>query len=232
MLQIGGFQKLTLLDYPGKVAATLFTVGCNFRCPYCQNAALVIPGRRLTLWDSEAVLTELGRRRKLLDGVCISGGEPLLQSGLADFLCRLKDLGYSIKLDTNGSFPQRLQALVRQGLVDYVAMDIKNAPADYARTAGILPALLEALTETKDWLLSGAVDYEFRTTVVRGYHTPERLAQLGAWIAGARRYYLQNCEDSGDLIQPGLSGFSRAELETLAAAVRPLVPVVEIRGDK
>ncbi|MDD4368059.1 MAG: anaerobic ribonucleoside-triphosphate reductase activating protein [Oscillospiraceae bacterium] len=230
-MQIGGFQKLTLLDYPGKVAATLFTVGCNFRCPYCQNASLVIPGRQLTLLDPEAVLAELGRRRKLLDGVCITGGEPLLQSDLADFLVRLKGMGYSIKLDTNGSFPQRLQALVQQGLVDYVAMDIKNAPADYARTAGILPSVLEALTVTKDWLLTDAVDYEFRTTVVRGYHDASRLARLGAWIPGAKRYFLQNCEDSGDLIQPGLSGFSRTELEAMAAAVRPLVPSVAIRGD-
>ena len=231
-MQIAGLQKLTLLDYPGQVACTIFTGGCNFRCPFCHNAALVLPGiTLLPQYDEEQILAFLKKRRGVLDGVAVSGGEPLLQTDLEAFLGRIRNLGYRIKLDTNGSFPDRLRALVRAGLVDRVAMDIKNAPALYRDTAGA-PALdLRAVEESKDFLLSGAVDYEFRTTVVKGLHSRESLIDAAKWIRGAKEYYLQQFKDSGSLIDgAGLGAYDEQEMHALAEAVAPWVPSVQVRG--
>ena len=160
-----GFQKMTLLDFPGKVACTLFTGGCNMRCPFCHNALLVTELEQGNdTWDEAEVLTFLRRRKGLLDGVCVTGGEPTLQPELAPFLRRVKELGYAVKLDTNGTRPEVLRALVGEGLVDYVAMDVKNSPARYALTAGVPAAELSGVFTSMDFLLSGTVDYEFRTT--------------------------------------------------------------------
>jgi len=228
---ISGLQKLTLLDYPGKVACTVFTGGCNFRCPFCHNSSLVLPEQLSQDASADEVLRFLKKRVGVLDGVAVTGGEPLLHPDMADFLKEVKALGFLVKLDTNGSFPDRLMALVEAGLVDRVAMDIKNAPALYAKTAGLERFDLGGVTRSKDFLLSGAVDYEFRTTVVRGLHTKESLLAAAEWIRGAKEYYLQQYKDSGAILDAdGLGSFDADEMHALADAVREIVPAVQVRG--
>ena len=229
---IAGMQKLTLLDFPGVVACTLFTAGCNFRCPWCHNAGLVLPEEASDrLLESGEVLSFLEKRKGVLDGVCVTGGEPLLHAELPDFLKRVKDLGYRVKLDTNGSFPERLEALVRDNLVDRVAMDIKNGPSRYAETVGLRNLDLSAVTSSKDFLLSDAVDYEFRTTVVRGLHTEESLLEAADWIQGAKQWFLQQFKDSGNLIHgEGLSAFSEDEMRRLLETVQQTNPAAQLRG--
>jgi len=228
---IAGMQKLTLLDFPGVVACTLFTAGCNFRCPWCHNAGLVLPEENPDLLEGDEVLSFLEKRKGVLDGVCVTGGEPLLQAELPEFLRRVKDLGYRVKLDTNGSFPERLEALVREKLVDRVAMDIKNGPSRYAETAGLRNLDLSAVTASKDFLLSDPVDYEFRTTVVRGLHTAESLLEAADWIAGAKQWFLQQFKDSGNLIHgEGLSAFTDGEMQALLETVQKKIPAAQLRG--
>ena len=228
---ISGLQKLTLLDYPGTVACTVFTGGCNFRCPFCHNAPLVLPELMAQDTDEEQVLAFLKKRQGVLDGVAITGGEPLLHKDIGAFLAKVKALGYQIKLDTNGSFPELLMELVKDGLVDRVAMDIKNAPALYPETVGVEKLDMDAIARSKDFLLSGTVDYEFRTTVVKGLHTEESLVEAAKWIAGAKEYYLQQFKDSGHVLNiTGLGAFDEKEMHALAEAVRPWVPSVQVRG--
>lgn len=227
---ISGLQKLTLLDYPGRVACTVFTGGCNFRCPFCHNAPLVLPERLARDSSEEAVLAFLGKRRGVLDGVAVTGGEPLLHRDIGAFLEKVKALGFSVKLDTNGSFPDRLRALVSAGLVDRVAMDVKNSPALYEKTAGAAVDMA-AIARSRDFLLSGSVDYEFRTTVVKGLHTKESLMDAARWIRGAKEYYLQQFKDSGDVLAiEGLGAFSEKEMHALADAAAEFVPSVQVRG--
>ena len=177
------------------------------------------------------MLSFLKKRVGVLDGVAITGGEPLLHKDIGAFLEKVRALGFRVKLDTNGSFPDHLISLVRAGLVDRVAMDIKNAPALYGKTVGIEKFDLAPVERSKDYLLSGEVEYEFRTTVVRGLHTAESLVEAAKWIAGAKEYYLQQFKDSGDIIAlEGLGAFGEKEMHELADAVRPIVPSVEVRG--
>lgn len=228
---ISGLQKLTLLDYPGKVACTVFTGGCNFRCPFCHNAPLVLPERLAQDTTEQEVLDFLRKRRGVLDGVAVTGGEPLLHKDIGAFLEKVKELGFLIKLDTNGSFPDRLIELVEAGLVDRVAMDIKNAPALYARTVGLEKLDMAAIGKSRDFLLSGKIDYEFRTTVVKGLHTRESIEQAAQWITGAKEYYLQQFKDSGDVLHiEGLSAFDEAEMQELREAAAKYVPSIELRG--
>ena len=229
-MKIGGLQKLTLLDYPGKVACTVFTGGCNLRCPFCHNASLVVgaPGDGAI---REAELSAfLKKRRGVLDGVCVTGGEPLLQPDIADFLRQVRALGYPVKLDTNGCFPDRLKEMVSQGLVDYVAMDVKSSPAGYAQAVGVPDFDGSGVRESMDFLLSGPVDYEFRTTVVKGLHTAAVLRDAAQSIRGARRYFLQKFVDSGDLIGSGMSAFSDEEMKMLLDVVSPYVKTAALRG--
>ena len=228
---ISGLQKLTLLDYPGKVACTVFTGGCNFRCPFCHNAPLVLPERLAHDTDEEQVLAFLKKRQGTLDGVAITGGEPLLHKDIAKFLEKVKALGYSIKLDTNGSFPDRLIEIVSAGLVDRVAMDIKNSPELYAGTTGCETLNMAEINKSREVLLSGAVDYEFRTTVVKGLHTEESLVSAAKWISGAKEYYLQQFKDSGDVLDIGtLCAFDEREMHALCESVRRYVPAAQVRG--
>ena len=228
---VAGLQKLTLLDYPGKVACTVFTAGCNFRCPFCHNAPLVLPERMGQDVTEEDVLAFLGKRVGILDGVAITGGEPLLHKEMAGFLQKIKEMGYSVKLDTNGSFPDHLKELVKADLVDRVAMDIKNAPGLYGATAGIEGFDISGVEESKNFLLEGSIDYEFRTTVVKGLHTKESLTEAAEWIAGAKEYYLQQFKDSGDVIAiDGLGAYDEKEMHALADAVAEFVPSVKVRG--
>ena len=228
---LSGLQKLTLLDYPGKVACTVFTGGCNFRCPFCHNAGLVLPERIAQDTTMDDVLSFLRKRVGILEGVAVTGGEPLLWKDTEDFLRAVKDMGYLVKLDTNGSFPDRLESILSKGLADRVAMDIKNSPALYAKTTGLSSLNLAAVTRSRDLLLQGTVEYEFRTTVVKGLHTEESLLEAARWIAGAKEYYLQQFKDSGDIIEAGgLSSFSGEEMHALADAVKQYVPSVQVRG--
>ena len=226
-----GFEKFSMVDYDGKIACTVFTGGCNFRCPFCHNAGLVLPERLYQDVTEDNVFAFLKKRTGILDGVAITGGEPLLHAEMPAFLRKVKSLGFLVKLDTNGSFPDRLEALIGEGLVDRVAMDIKNAPSLYAETAGIPGLDLTPFERSKNLLLSGTVDYEFRTTVVKGLHTKESLMEAARWIAGAKEYYLQQFKDSGDVIDiGGLSAYDEKEMHVLADAVSPYVPGVQVRG--
>jgi pyruvate formate lyase activating enzyme len=228
---ISGLQKLTLLDYPGQVACTVFTGGCNFRCPFCHNSPLVLPEQLAHDTDEEQVLSFLSKRVGVLDGVAITGGEPLLHKDIGDFLAKVKAMGYKIKLDTNGSFPDLLMALVRDKLIDRVAMDIKNAPELYPATIGVSNVDMAAIERSKEFLLSGAIDYEFRTTVVKGLHTEESLLTAAKWISGAKEYYLQQFKDSGHVLNiEGLDAYDEQEMHALADAIKPIVPTVQVRG--
>ena len=228
-----GLQKMTLLDFPGRVACTVFSSGCNFRCPFCHNAGLVLPDAdRSMLMDQTEILAFLRKRQGLLDGVCLTGGEPLLFEENLAFLREIKALGYAVKLDTNGAFPERLKQAVAEGLANYVAMDIKNAPDAYAETAG-LRVDMERIRESVDFLRSGAVPYEFRTTVVLPYHTEERMESIGKWIVGTEKYFLQQYKDENvDLLgDPAtMRPAEKAQLETFLAIVRKYVPGAELRG--
>lgn len=232
-MHITGVQKLTLLDYPGAVACTLFTGGCNFRCPFCHNALLVDPKRVQEEGELPVgeIMEFLEKRRGVLDGVAITGGEPLLHSDMPEFLRKIKSMGYRIKLDTNGSNPELLKQILDEHLVDRVAMDIKNSPELYGMTAGRDDLDLTAIERSKDMLLNGDIEYEFRTTVVKGIHTKESLVQAAKWIAGAKEYYLQQFKDSGDLLKgEGLSAFDGPEMHELCEAVKNYVPAAEVRG--
>lgn len=229
-MNIQGLQKLTLLDYPGRVACTVFLAGCNFRCPFCHNASLVTHIRPENQIPVEEVLAFLEKRRGILEGVCITGGEPLLAPELERFMERLKEMGYLIKLDTNGSNVNRLEYLVKKGLIDYVAMDIKNVPQKYGMTIGIEDYNPENVLKSVRYLMSDPVQYEFRTTVVREFHKRDDFEGLGRWLQGAKRYYLQSFADSGDVIQPGLRAYTKDILEQALEIVRKYIPSAQLRG--
>ena len=229
-MEIDGLQKLTLLDYPEKLACTVFLSGCNLRCPFCHNASLVLPERTLppVMTDRE-LLDFLKTRRGKLDGVCVTGGEPALRPELPKLLQEIRALDFLVKLDTNGTNPRMLKDLIRDGLVDYVAMDIKNSPERYRETCGGVD-VLERVRESVRFLLEGHVDYAFRTTVVKPLHRMEDLQAIGIWLRGAKRYDLQQFVDSGDLIGTGLSAFTPEEMEQLRNAVLPYIPNTKLRG--
>ena len=228
-MDIQGIQKLTLLDYPGKVACTVFLGGCDMRCPFCHNGELVAAPAPAVM-DDRALLSFLNKRQGLLDGVCVTGGEPLLRPELGALLEGIKALGFLVKLDTNGTHPAALRALVEKGLVDYVAMDVKNSPARYAQTAGVPGLDLAPIRESVAYLLSGAVDYEFRTTVVRELHDGQSFRDIGPWLQGARAYFLQSFVDRDTVLTPGLHPCSQAELEGFLGLLRPFVPAAQLRG--
>lgn len=229
-MKIYGLQKLTLLDYPEKTACTIFTGGCNFRCPFCHNALLVTDIDDAKTYSEEEILDFLSKRRGLLDGVCITGGEPLINSDIADFIRKIKDLGYKVKLDTNGTFPKRLKELIDNRLVDYVAMDIKNSKEKYGKTAGMKNVSLSDIEKSINLLKLSGIDYEFRTTVVKELHTEEDISRIAEWIKGAKRYFLQNFEDSGNLIGENLSAVSKDVLERMKSSAKAFVENTQIRG--
>ena len=232
---IAGLQKMTLLDFPGKVACTVFLHGCNFRCPFCHNSQLLF-GTGEALMEKDELLDFLRKRVGLLDGVCITGGEPTLQPELPQLLREIKALGYPVKLDTNGSRPEVLKALAEEGLLDYVAMDIKNGPASYPETAGMRPDLLEKIEESMVFLMTGALDYEFRTTVVAEFHHEESIAAMGAWLQRlapenkAKRFFLQNFVARDSVLQENLHAPAQEKLELFREILAPFAQTVEIRG--
>ena len=229
-MKFGGLQKLTLLDYPDKVAATVFTVGCNLRCPFCHNFSLVCGGEdKLEELTQDKVLQFLAKRANVLEGVCVTGGEPLIQPDIEEFLGKVRDLGYKIKLDTNGAFPDKLAALIEKGLVDYVAMDVKNSKELYAKTVGCAVDL-KAIEQSVELLKSGVVDYEFRTTVTATFHTEASIKSMAQWLAGAKRLYLQQFVDSGDLIDPTVTGVDEDTLKRYCEIARQFVSNTQLRG--
>ncbi len=229
-MRISGLQKLTLLDFPGRTAATLFTGGCNMRCPFCHNALLVTELDMSESYSEEEVLAYLKKRAGILDGVCITGGEPLLQPDLAEFIGKVKELGLAIKLDTNGTNPEKLKSLISSGLVDYVAMDIKNSKEKYPETAGVESFDIAPIEESVKLIMSSGVDYEFRTTIVRELHEISDIESIAKWISGAKRYFLQNFVDSGNLIGENMSAHDRTTLEKMCAAAKIHVNFVSVRG--
>ncbi len=226
---IKGLQKLTLLDYPGHLACTVFTGGCNFRCPFCHNASLVL-GKSEEEYTADEIFEFLEKRQGTLEGVAITGGEPLLQSDIVDFIRKIKEMGFKVKLDTNGSFPEKLVELVLLGLVDYVAIDIKNSLNKYSETVGRLGYDTERVCESIEFLMNSDVDYEFRTTVVSELHSPEDIEEIGKLIAGAKRWYLQNFVNSGDLICAEMHGIDKERMNQYIEIARKYVPNAEIRG--
>ena len=241
-MQIHGFNKTTLLDYPEHIAATVFTGGCNFRCPFCHNGELVLDPGCQPLIPEEEVLSYLKKRQGILQGVCVTGGEPTLQKDLKDFLRKIKELGYPIKLDTNGYMPGVLWELLQEHLIDYVAMDIKASRDNYARAAGLPHMDISRIEESIGILKSSGIPYEFRTTVVRGIHTVVEFEKIGKWIAGCPAYYLQNYEENENclyrMIQTAenagkyaaFGAFSGEELEQMAELAGKYVEKVTLRG--
>ena len=229
-MDFNGFQKLTLLDFPGKVACTLFLGGCNFRCPFCHNASLVTKIDNSQLYKEEEVLSFLKKRVGVLEGVCVTGGEPLLREDLGAFLKKVKDLGFLVKLDTNGSFPERLEGLISDGLVDYVAMDIKNSPEKYGKTIGLEGFDMTPIFKSVELLKNGTLPYEFRTTLVKEFHEFSDIEKIGKWISPSKRYFLQSFVDSGDIICDGLHEIDKQDIEKMKEIASRFVPNAEIRG--
>lgn len=224
-----GLQKTTLLDFPGHVACTVFTGGCNLRCPFCHNGSLLRAEGGEVL-PTEEFFSFLSKRRGLLEGVCVTGGEPLLQPDIAPFLRRIREMGYLVKLDTNGTRPDVLDGLLSEGLVDYVAMDIKNSKEKYLASSGVSQNILPDIEKSIALLREERVPYEFRTTLVYGMQTEEDMKEIGAWLKGVPRYFLQGYTDSPDVLTEGLSGYTKEETEKLLAAVLPFIPNAKIRG--
>lgn len=248
---IHGLQKLTLLDYPEHLAAVLFTGSCNFRCPFCQNGSLVLNPAKEPVIPEDEIFSLLKKRRGILTGVCITGGEPTLHQDLPEFIKKIKELGYQVKLDTNGTNPSMVKQLYSDGLLDYVAMDIKTSRSNYALVSGCPGISMEKLQETIDFLMTSDLEYEFRTTVVKGLHTHTDFEDIGQWIAGARRYYLQSYQDSDRILQKEqqytsdashipsmdssrilfeLTTFTPKEMKELLAVVLPAIPSAKLRG--
>lgn len=229
-MEIHGIQKLTLLDYPGHTACTVFLGRCNYRCPFCHNASLVLHPNDQPGVESAELFTLLERRRGLLDGVCITGGEPTLQRDLPELCAEIRERGFLVKLDTNGTNPAMLASLTERGLVDYVAMDIKSSREHYGRLCGIEPYDTAPVEESAALLMAGKISYEFRTTLVRELHEQADMEAIGTWLKGAKAYYLQGFRDSGDLICPGLSGFEAQEMEAYCNILRHYIPNAQVRG--
>ena len=227
---INGFQKMTLLDFPGKVACTVFTAGCNFRCPFCHNASLVTNIDKSMRIDEEEIFSYLEKRKGMLDGVCITGGEPLLQADIEGFIRKIKEMGYAVKLDTNGSFPEKLRDLCQKGLIDYVAMDVKNCMEKYSATVGIENFDTADVEESINFLMNGDAEYEFRTTVAKELHTVDDIADLSERISGAKKYFIQNFVDSGDLLGENLSPQTRENLEKMKNSGKKHIQNIELRG--
>lgn len=231
---ISGLQKLTLLDFPGHLAAIVFLDGCNFRCPFCQNRSLVLPSEELPSIDMDEFQRFLKKRSGILEGICVTGGEPTLHKELPEFLRMIRQAGYLVKLDTNGTNPEMLQSLMAEGLLDYVAMDIKAGRKNYARVAGISSdsQLLKNVEQSVSLLLESDLDYEFRTTVVGGLHSSEDFPDIARWIKGCPHYYLQAFRDCDEILMENhpFFTFSEEEMKQFLAIVQKEIPQADLRG--
>lgn len=229
---ISGLQKLTLLDFPNHVACTIFLKGCNFKCPFCQNKDLVLPEAKVASYSEEEILNFLEKRKNVLDGVCLTGGEPTLSIGLAEFIRKIKFLGLKVKLDTNGYNPSVLKDLINQNLIDYVAMDIKNSFEKYDLTTGIKFVDVAKIKESIEFLVRGSIPYEFRTTVVKEYHNVGDFIAIAKMLQGCSKYYLQKFEDSDSCIARGLHAPSEEEMNNYLNILRTLGINAFIRGNE
>ncbi len=235
-MKILGLQKLTLLDYPGYVAAIIFLGGCNLRCPFCQNSSLVLTPDSLPEISHDEFMSFLKKRSGILEGVCITGGEPTLHAQLPDLIRDIRNAGYLVKLDTNGSNPEMLQFLLKEGMIDYAAMDIKAGPAHYAKVCGLSEEktadLLEKVDQSVKLLKNSAIPYEFRTTAVRGLHDDSDFLEIREWISGCKYYYLQSFRDCPEVLLPdhSFSAFSQKEMEHFLELVQLRIPEAALRG--
>ncbi|MGI6205363.1 MAG: anaerobic ribonucleoside-triphosphate reductase activating protein [Anaerovoracaceae bacterium] len=231
-LPVYGLQKMSMVDWPDGIAAVVFTGGCDLRCPYCYNSSLVEYEKYGTeRLGADYIMNFLEERRDFLDAVVLSGGEPLMHTGVKEFARAVKDMGYIFKLDTNGTYPDKLARLLETGLVDYVAMDIKNCPEKYARTAGVPAIDISKILKSVDILKNSGIDYEFRTTVVRQYHTPADMLKIAEWLKGAQAYYIQKFTEPGPLVgDVRLTPYSDDEMYRLREIVAPYFEKTGVRG--
>lgn len=229
-MRICGLNKTTLLDYPEHVAATIFLGGCNFRCPFCHNKDLVFFEENQPVIGKEEILSFLKKRKGVLTGVCITGGEPTLEPELRVLTQDIKELGYLVKLDTNGYRPKVIKELLDMGLLDYIAMDIKNSLEAYDKSVGIAGVDTDRIKESIRCIMNSGISYEFRTTVVKELHTVDRMLAIGKQIEGARAYFLQPYRESEGVIAPGFHSYDKGEMEELAELIRAYVPDTELRG--
>ena len=230
---ICGLSRLTLLDYPEHVGATIFTGGCNFRCPFCQNGDLVLDPASQERIPEEEILDFLKDRKGRLEGVCITGGEPTLQPDLESFICKIKEMGYLVKLDSNGYRPDVIKKLLNAGYLDYIAMDIKNSLTHYGETAGVGEMddfAKKTISESIGLIMNSGIEYEFRTTVVKELHSEADFREIAEMLSGARAYYLQNYRESDAVIKKGFHGFTKEELEHFVSIIKPSVQKIGIRG--
>ncbi|MDR1590816.1 MAG: anaerobic ribonucleoside-triphosphate reductase activating protein [Puniceicoccales bacterium] len=228
-MQIGGIQRFSSIDFPGHLAAVVFTIGCNFRCPFCHNPELVIGGANVV--SEEDVFQFLSTRMRQLEGIVISGGEPTLQPDLPDFIEKVRALGFRIKLDTNGTNPRMLAELMDRRLLDFVAMDVKHVWSRYVDAAGLRLVSIENIQRSVELLLLGDVDYEFRTTVIRDFHDPADIIAMSEQVRGAKRYVVQEFIPEKTLSKDFAQKlpFEKKTLEALVAAVAKNVKYFEIR---
>jgi len=225
-----GLQKTTLLDYPEKIASTIFTGGCNFRCPYCHNRDLVMPPADVLTYSIEEIFEHLNSKKRVLDGVCITGGEPTLHKDLPDFISKIKDMGLLVKLDSNGTNPAMLKELIDNNLVDYVAMDIKHSKEKYDSIACMVNYNLSPIEESVELLKEGKIDYEFRSTIMKECHCASDMKEIGKWLQGAKAYYLQSYKESDQVINPIFSPHSKETLESFVDILKNYVPNTNLRG--
>ena len=228
-MKLHGLQKMTLLDFPEHVACTIFLGGCDFRCPFCHNYEL-IDGTAQPVMDEEEFLSFLSKRKGLLDGVAITGGEPCLHKDLPDLLKRIREMGFAVKLDTNGYHPDLLQKILEEHLVDYAAMDIKNSPDKYARTAGLDSIDLGRIRRSISLLMDSGIDFEFRTTVVEPLHEEEDFYGIGELIKGAECHFLQSFTDRDSVPFEGFRAPDPEKLLTYQKILQGYVKKVRIRG--
>lgn len=226
---VSGMNKLTLIDYPDKTACIIFTQGCNFRCSFCQNSSLLKASNESLVQEKE-ILDYLAKRKKVIDGICISGGEPLMQNDIKEFIKKVKEIGISVKLDTNGSYPDKLNNLIQENLLDYVAMDIKNDFKSYSKITEIKIFNLEKIKKSIDILKKSNIDYEFRTTVVKEFHTFDKLKSICEYIGPKAKYFIQNFRDSDDVLRKNLHGFSEEELLDIIKKLNEKYPKVTLRN--
>ena len=229
-MNICGYQKTTLLDYPGHVAATIFTGGCNFRCPFCHNSDLVVNSTMSPCISQEEIFSFLKKRKNVLSGICITGGEPTLQTNLSEFIKKVRSLGYKIKLDTNGYRPDVISSLLEDNLLDYIAMDIKAGLSNYAKVSGIPNLDTSKIKESISIIENSGIDYEFRTTVVKELHSQEDFLEISEMLSSSSPYFIQSFKDSGNILTPGLSSCDTDTLNQYLAIVKNKLPFCSLRG--
>lgn len=232
-MRLGGFQKMTLIDYPGKIATTVFTVGCSFRCSFCHNPELVLPKKFPPLNNmEEEFFQHLSRRKGKLEGVCITGGEPTIQPDIIEFIKKIRQMGFLVKLDSNGSNPQVLGKIINEKLVDFIAMDIKNCPAGYGRAIGI-DFDIKKIKKSVKMIMESGINYEFRTTVVPGIHNEADFEKIGKWLKGAKSYFLQEYRE-GHILDPKLRKLTSGkslDLKKIKNNLRTYIKKVGIRDN-